>query len=317
MTTQGAATWQELDVQHPDYDHDIIRGLGIIDDICSFLFQPHAPRHTHMRINHQAVMAITSTHFCPWLTSNIRKNLLWFRRIHILHHELTNTLFSSQHIRHQAMQTHTQTPEAMPIQLVTTNMPPPEAPQTGEPHINFDYDILRGLGLTDHICSYLYDDQRIGQEALYVDQYLQTNAAPRQSSVRRTFEQMRDEVKDNHRTLFTFTSTHYYVARTSEARHALLSYRRSHRRALLTLRRHAHLLSDRPTFRWAYLKHGWLVWPTLTTSLIALTRIDICTHLFTYMHAHEILMFTGMAVFLPDHPVRQEIRNRMRRGLPP
>merc|ERR1712005_21990 len=139
----------------------------------------------------------------------------------------------------------------------------------------------------------------------------QVNSAPRRSSVRRTLEHMRNEVLDNHRTLLALTSTHYYVACLSDARHALLSYRRSYHRALITLQHHAHLLADRPTFRWAYLKHGWLIWPTLTTSLIALTRIDICSHLFTYMHAHEILMFTSMAVFLPDHPVRQEIRNRM------
>ena len=285
MISQGAASWQVLGEPHPDYDNDIIRGLGIIDDICSFLYQPHAPRSADMSLNHQAVMALTSTHFCPWRTSNTRKTLLFFTRMHM------NTLVSSRHIRHQANPNyHAMLTQAMLTQAATTTMPSSEAPDLGEPHPDYDYDIIRGLGLIDNLCSYLYHEPE-----------------PWQSCIHRSLASMRSAVEDNHRTLMALTSTHYYVARLSEARHALLYYRRSYNKALLNLRRHAHLLADRPTFRWAYLKHGWLIWPNITTSLIALTRTDVCGHLFTYMHSEEILVFTSMANFLADHPVRKEI----------
>ena len=116
---------------------------------------------------------------------------------------------------------------------------PPTVPTTAD----YDSDVIRGAGLIDEICQYLY----YRDKPWHIDD------------------------KSDHLSVITLTSTHYYVANLSTSRRDAIYVHHLIRRAKQRQENHAHLLAQRPYFAQAYAAHGWLLLD-LNTALIALTQ---------------------------------------------
>ena len=156
-------------------------------------------------------------------------------------------------------------------------------PTTVPTAADYDSDIIRGAGLIDEICQYLY----YRDEPWHIDD------------------------KSDHLSVITLTSTHYYVANLSTSRRDTIYFHRLGRRARQRQENHVHLLAQRPYFAQAYASHGW---PhlDLNTALIALTQFDVAENIFKYMYADEIMTFTTTAEYMSAMTARREILDSLR-----